>query len=253
MTSPPVPHGAIVVGAPTTGAPTTGDSAAAAWAAAAATGERRPLVRARARHPGRALVGLSERAHLVVVGACRRGRLSSTVLGSCWSALVRRSRCPVVVVPDSAAPHHGHGVVVGVGGIPGSVSTLDFAFHAASRLGEPLTVVHCFWEAEHASGSSLASPPHSDLAEERLLVAETLAGLREGYPEVEVRVRIERGLAEHVLADLAHDAALVVVGGTRHGPLTDRTLGSVARTLLGRSPCPVAVVPRPRVALPGPC
>ncbi len=238
MRSAAIPHGAVVVGVEDART----DGAARGWAKTAATRERRPLVLARAPHPARLLAGLSDRAHLVVVGAGHHGA---------DSALVRRSRCPVVVVPDRVS--HGRGVVVGVGGVPSSRTTLEFAFHTASWLGEPLTVVHCYEEAEHMSGHALASPPHSDLAEERLLVAETLAGLRAGYPEVAVRVRLERGLPEDVLGDLAHDAALVVVGGTRHRFVTDLVIGSVARSLLARVACPVAVVPRPRPEQPTSC
>ncbi|TQK71308.1 nucleotide-binding universal stress UspA family protein [Nocardioides sp. SLBN-35] len=232
-----MPHGAVVVGIDER----RSGCAARAWANTVATKERRPLVVTRAPHPARVLGSLSERAHLVVVGAGQRGS---------DSALVRRSRCPVVVVPDDVG--HGHGVVVGIGGVPGSLGTVEFAFHTASLLGEPLIVVHCYQEAERMSGRALVSPPHSDLAEERLLVAETLAGLRPGYPEVAVGVRLERGLPEDVLGDLAHDAALVVVGETRHGLLTDLVLGSVARSLLARGSCPVAVVPRPGPATLGP-
>ncbi|WGX95088.1 universal stress protein [Nocardioides sp. L-11A] len=226
-----VPHGAVVV-AVDGGRPA---AAARAWATAAATKERRPLVVTRSRLPARALDSLSARAHLLVIDAGRHGTRA---------VVVRRSRCPVVVVPDRPAP--GRGVVVGVGGDPGSVATLDFAFRTASWLGESLTVVHCYQEAEQMSGHALVSPPHSDLAGERLLVAETLAGLRTGYPEVAVGVRIERGLPEDVLGDLGNDAVLVVVGGTRHGLLTERTIGSVARRLLVRGACPVAVVPHSR-------
>ena len=104
---------------------------------------------------------------------------------------------------------------------------------------------------ERAAGGD-GAPWDEAAPEERLLVAETLAGLRPGYPEVAVGVRLERGLPEDVLGDLAHDAALVVVGETRHGLLTDLVLGSVARSLLARGSCPVAVVPRPGPATLGP-
>lgn len=189
------------------------------------------------------LVDLSRHAHLVVLGSRGHGRVRSMVLGSVSSAVVRRSHCPVVVVRDAPSPTAEGGVVVGVDGAEGSTSVLEFAFGAASWQRDPLTVVHCFWEEASGDGQALAARPHSDLAAERLVVSENLAGLREKYPDVDVTVEIDRGLAEHVLADLSSSASLVVVGAHPHGALTDFLLGSVARILVERAHCPVAVVP----------
>lgn len=193
--------------------------------------------------PRHLLAELSGHAHLVVLGSRGHGRVRSMLLGSVSSAVVRTAQCPVVVVRDAPSAPATGGVLVGVDGAEGSTSVLEFAFRAASWQHSPLTVVHCFWEETSGDGQALAAPPHSDLAAERLVVSETLAGLREKYPDVAVTVEIDRGLAEHVLADLSSNASLVVVGGHPHGALTDFILGSVARALVERAHCPVAVVP----------
>lgn len=189
------------------------------------------------------LVDLSRHAHLVVLGAPQGGRVRRLLLGSVSSAVVRRSHCPVVVVREQSAAHPRGGVVVGVDGLEGSTSVLEFGFRAASWQCEPLTVVHSLWEATTSDGHALAAPLHSDFAAERLAVGESLAGLREKYPDVDVTVEIDRGLAEDVLADLSRDASLVVVGSRAHGPLTDLLVGSVARALVEHAHCPVAAVP----------
>lgn len=189
------------------------------------------------------LVDLSGDAHLLVVGSRGRGRVGSAVLGSVSSSVVRRTACPLVVVPDAAGPA-GRGVVVGVDGTEESLPAADLAFRAASWLDEPLTVVHCFWEPERSTGHALAAPPRSDLTAERALVAETVAGLQERYPDVEAHVELDRGLPEDVLTDLSHDASLVVVGMHEHGAFTELVVGSVTTAVVQHGHCPVAVVPR---------
>lgn len=192
--------------------------------------------------PEDVLVALSEHAHVLVVGSRAHGRVRSALLGSVSTALVRRTRCPLVVLPAAVGPE-GRGVVVGIDGTAESVPTADFAFRAASWRDEPLTAVHCFWEPDQSTGVALVARPHSDLAAERMLVSETVAGLSERYPDVDVHVELDRGLAEDVLAELSHDAGLVVVGTHAHGALSEMALGSIASAVVQHGHCPIAVVP----------
>ncbi|WP_181410902.1 universal stress protein [Nocardioides humi] len=199
------------------------------------------------------LVALSRRAALLVVGARGLGRVRALLLGSVSSAVVRQAHCPVVVVRAPVDPATAHGVLVGIGGTAASVATLEFAFRAASWRGDGLTVLHCVGEAITAQGHALAAPPHTDHQEERLVVSETLASLRERYPDIAITVQLDHGLAEQALADLTHDRALVVVGSRPHGALLDLVLGSVATALTEHARCPVAVVPHdPRLRAHGP-
>jgi nucleotide-binding universal stress UspA family protein len=193
--------------------------------------------------PRDVLIELSRHAHLVVVGSRGRGPVRRLVLGSVASAVVRHARCPVVVLPARPAAPEGRGVVVGIGGTRSSLPTLELAFRAASWRSEPLRVVHCFSDPYTEDGQALVAPSHSDYLEERVLVSELLAGLREKYADVEVTVELDRALMDDVLEELTPTAGLVVVGSQEHDAVTDFVIGSVATALIQKSRCPVAVVP----------
>lgn len=195
------------------------------------------------------LVDLSGRAHLLVVGSRGRGPVRSLLLGSVAAGVSRHAHCPVVVLRPNADDAGGGGVLAGVDGTERSQPTLDFAFRAAAWRNVPLTVVYCFWEAGRATEDRvLVGDDEPGYDEERAVVGGAVAGLRDTYPDVEVRTELARGLVDQVLVELAHGRDLLVVGSRSHGALAEAFLGSVATTMLEYAPCPVAVVPHERSA-----
>jgi len=84
-----------------------------------------------------------------------------------------------------------------------------------------------------------------------LLLAESVSGMSEAYPDVNVSLELVRGLADDALVRLSQQMDLVVVGYHPARPLAGLVYGSVASTVLEHGSCIVAVVPEPEVALPG--
>ena len=196
--------------------------------------------------PSTMLVEASETAAMVVLGARGRGAVVSALLGSVSAPVIREAACPVVVVRSAADVLRDGPVVVGVDGTPASTAAVEHAFHAASVRGRPLTVLHATWDLrEHVSSvvdlRTYAQKVNLSEEEERL-VAETMAGLGEKYPDVAVTEMYRRGDPVHQLVEASRAASLVVVGTRGRRLVRSRLLGSVSRGVVERAECPVAVV-----------
>ncbi|GAB6987698.1 hypothetical protein JCM10369A_42240 [Nocardioides pyridinolyticus] len=92
-------------------------------------------------------------------------------------------------------------------------------------------------------GMRLTYGEPADEPDQRLAIAEAVAGLREEYPDVPVRTTVERGDPPTVLLRLGNDMHLIVLGTHHRRPIAELLLGSVVVPVVERATCPVAVVP----------
>ena len=194
-----------------------------------------------------ALIELSRRARLVVIGPRGRGAVARTLLGSVTSSLLQHSHCPVAVVhdedplmPDPArAP-----VLVGIDGSPTSELATAIAFDAAARRGVELVALHVFSDVEVSDFPAGDWPALKPFAEETL--AERLAGWQERYPEITVRRAVEHDRPTYHLLRRSEEAQLVVVGSHGRGGFVGMLLGSVSAALAQAARMPVIVARGPR-------
>ena len=200
--------------------------------------------------PVLALLHEAESAQLLVVGASRGG-LGSLLLGSTADALIRHASCPVLVARSNPGGERGPAageIVVGVDGSEVSLRAVEFAFAEASLRGSAVTAVHAV-PVPALAVAEAAPPPLLDpdtQTEEALVLAESLAGWQEKYPDVHVTRRLVEGSPGRVLTDYSQGAELLVVGSRGRGGFTKLLLGSTSYTVLHKAACPVAVLPLPR-------
>ena len=203
--------------------------------------------------PRDVLLELGQEADQLIIGSRGRGPVRSLLLGSVGVTLSRHAVCPVVIHRSGNRGRVHSGVVAGVDGSVRSRRVIEFAFQQASSRDLPLTVLHCVWDAQAAAvgpallagGAAAAFVTDTEQAMEsaRLLVAETIAGFCEDYPEVPVRTELARGMAADALVRLGERADLLVVGSHHGGLAASILLGSVATEVVEHAHCPVAVVP----------
>ena len=195
--------------------------------------------------PAGALLDQCEGASTLVVGTHGRSGLKRLVLGSVSRQVATHANCPTVVVRPAEAPNSRE-VVVGLDGSEPSLRALNFAFDVASCRGFDLRVVVTWVPpvdpiTDVPSSDSVALAAEAG-AEMRVAVEE-LAGHREHYPDVAVKVSEHRGKASTALISASEQAALVVVGSRGLGGFRGLMLGSVSHTVVHHANCPVAVVP----------
>lgn len=224
----PVPMGALEVAEPSL--------TRAVTAARRMLGGNRVDVTVRCGHPGRELVTTATGAVMLVVGPPDP---DWTLRPSISHHLVRHARCPLVVarpVADDTAgsPFAGH-VVVGVDGSDPSRAALDFAFRWADTHRRPLAAVHV------GADLDAAEPPGRDL------LARELDRRHPAHLRVPVKRALSRGRPADGLCAAAAGARLLVVGNRGHHAAISLLLGSVAREVVDRAGCPVAVIHTPPV------
>lgn len=193
--------------------------------------------------PGRTLIAAARTAATVVVGNRGTGGFTSLLLGSVAEQVARHGRCPVAVVRPAPEPHGP--VVVGVDGSPGSLAALRYAASQAAARGVTLRVVHAWrWPARTGPGEQvpLVHDPAVLAGEEERLLAESVAGLAEDFPDLAVDRRLVHDRAAPALIAAAADAAMTVVGSRGRGGFTGLLLGSVSHQILHHAAGPVVVV-----------
>ncbi|MGW2177557.1 universal stress protein [Streptomyces sp. NPDC001732] len=190
--------------------------------------------------PATVLLDRAADATLVVLGSRRLGRAAELLgEGSVAVPLTARAPCPVVVVrtPEHTAVHPPT-LVVGVDGSESSREAVAFAAEEASLREARLRAVWVWPRPVLTHDEAEAG-----LAERRRLLAESVAGPAERYPDVVVAEEVRRGHPVEQLALAAQSSLALVVGRTGRGGCTGMRLGSTVHGLLRHADCPVITVP----------
>jgi nucleotide-binding universal stress UspA family protein len=194
-----------------------------------------------------ALIAASDGADTVVIGAHGVRGFSNLVAGSTTMNVSTHAHCTVVSLPnDETQAFGGAGIVVGVDGSEISETAIAYAFREAAETRQRLTAVHAWTDPLIPSALGTAIPALYDPAvysrDQDILLAESLAGWAEKYPDVTATRRVAHEHPVHALAGAAGNSRLLVVGCRGRGALRSMLLGSVSHGVLHLATCPVAVV-----------
>jgi nucleotide-binding universal stress UspA family protein len=196
-----------------------------------------------------AIVGVAERADLLVVGRRGGGGFHDLLVGSVSSKVTQTAACPVVVVPPGWERPESGRIVVGVDGSEPAVSALRWAAQEAGLRQARLDVVHAYDYPPMVTpfGPLVAVDLETIQKASQEMLADMIAsavGEASPPPGAVERISVASGAAAALL-EAAAEADLLVVGARGRGTLRGLLLGSVSQQCVHHAPCPVAVVRRP--------
>ncbi|MEV0293780.1 universal stress protein [Nocardia sp. NPDC050710] len=189
------------------------------------------------------LLARSEQARLVAVGSRGLGAFQRGLLGSVSTAVPRHAHCPVAVIHSLSAidaVSASKPVLVGIDGSDNSVPATEVAFEEASRRKVGLVALHAWSDT---STIELPVAGWDGVREsEQAVLAESLAGWSERYPDVPARRIVVSDRPVRALYDESANAQLLVVGSHGRGGFAGMVLGSTSNALLHSVECPMIVV-----------
>ncbi|MCJ0903317.1 universal stress protein [Rhodococcus sp. ARC_M6] len=190
---------------------------------------------------------ISKTARTVVVGTRGHGEYTGGLVGSVSSSLAVHALCPVIVVrgiSDDGLEDDTRPVVVGVDGTVHSQPAIAAAFEEASLRGVDLIAVHAWsdvvLEVVFSKFENVDWQARQDT--ERALLAESLAGFGDRYPDVSVNTTVVKDKPGQNLIDHSGRAQLIVLGRRGRGGFSGMLLGSTCREVLHGAQCPLMVV-----------
>ncbi|MFE9692302.1 universal stress protein [Micromonospora sp. NPDC005806] len=192
------------------------------------------------------LLGESPTATMIVLGDRGLGGFATLVVGSVAIQVASYADCPVLVARGAARATGP--VVVGVDGSALSRAAVEFAVEEAAVRGTRLHAVHAYTHPVSGGPGDMQPLVYEEnqlRGEEDRILAESLTGLAERYPEVPVTREAVHGRPVAVLTEASREAQLVVVGGQGRGELSGLLLGSVSQGVLHHADCPVTVLRSP--------
>lgn len=193
-----------------------------------------------------ALVGLTKRAEIAVVGTRGRGGFTGRVLGSVSVALASHAHCPTIVVSErlnSDGP-----ITVAVEGSHENEHLLNEAASMAVARATTLDIVTAlppfeevtFWYPDAVLDVDLVGVRQGQIEEDLAASAESL---RRTFPNLDVTATVEVGSPQTLLAARTRSSQLTVLGTRGRGAVASVLLGSVSRSVLFHAEGPVMVVP----------
>jgi nucleotide-binding universal stress UspA family protein len=190
------------------------------------------------------LLEISKGAKLVVLGNRSPKALGRIWTGGTVTGVSGGSACPVVAVPVAWEPAEVHGRIAVAVKTPGEAGGLfESALRLAHDLGSELVVLHA-WRLEGVYDDIVADRTVAERWQrnQTALIERDLAGPRERFPDVPVRVYVRHEDPAHAIVRVTGGVDRLLLQRPPSGRLVNH-LGRVARAVLRETHCPAVVLP----------
>jgi nucleotide-binding universal stress UspA family protein len=200
-------------------------------------------------------------ADLMVIGSHGRSGFERLLLGSVTERIVRKSPCPVMVVPPRAQDADGPGLTHGgrrrilcaVDFSDASLGALEYAISLAEEADAQLTLLHSI-EVPPELREPIPVPPDFSIdqchAAADAACLQRLRGLVPASARVfcQVETTVTEGAAYRQIPHLSAEKTtdLIVMGVHGHGVLDLLLFGSNTARVIRAAACPVLIVPSPQ-------
>jgi nucleotide-binding universal stress UspA family protein len=203
--------------------------------------------------PARALHELAEEVDpiAVVLGSAHWGRFGRIVLGSVGSALLSGAPCAIAVAPRAYAEREVRRVLrlgVAIDGSKESWPALEAAGGLAGRLHASLMVLGVVEPVRYGYVTPYPvldpnAPANRQRREEGMgrILERAIDRLPDGLP---AEHRLMTGDPASLIAEVAADLDLLILGSRGYGPIRRALLGGVSAKVMQVAPCPVMILPR---------
>ena len=190
-------------------------------------------------------------ADLLVIGSHGRSGFERLLLGSTAERVVRKSPCPVLVVPPRSAPAYDgrfRQMVCGIDFSPASLQAFRHAIQTVAANGADVTLVHAVEMPPELRDSQIAAAYDVEAirtaaeASTRSRLQAIAAGETAAAVRVNVMVVEGRAHREVLTIATARKADLIVLGTHGRSAIDRYVFGSNTDGVLRSAPCPVLVV-----------
>jgi nucleotide-binding universal stress UspA family protein len=192
-------------------------------------------------------VARERRSDLIVIGTHGRSGFERLALGSVAEKVLRKSTCPVLVVParEEALVRGGRlgRIVYATDCSEPAMPALACARRLAEQADGPVSLLTVIdWPFGESSGPDPVTQLRKNLETE---AAESLRQLGGEFDGMTVDIVVRRGKAAREIVAYAAEshAELIVIGVSGRGAIDRALLGSTAHQVLRDTPCPVLTVP----------
>jgi nucleotide-binding universal stress UspA family protein len=193
-------------------------------------------------------------ADLLVLGTHGRSGFQRLFLGSVTEKVIRKVKCPTLIVPPRArdiapdAPVEFHRIVCPIDFSEGSIAALEYAINLAEEADGQLTLLHvaelpaALTQEPFVVEDELARIHETAIANARRRLTDLIPENARAYCAIDTAVVEGRAYREILRRAGESDADLIVMGVHGRGALDLLLFGSTTHHVIRASTCPVLIV-----------